>query len=246
MAANAWMSCHDLLWATPERLVNVFCRVQPEANADELRRLMNAARQLGLSSARLVCGLGFNPAIPDLLDVVSVAGFADYQALAQSRNTLFVADVYKQLSLDDVLAIYGRVREDARLLELMQYLMTSRLQNLERDIDSTVHAPTIERYRAEVRSVYRLGIAQLSFAEERLGRPDNGFRALVSEIQLIAETRLIPVGEIFFRADVLPEEKRKLVTRGLVPRNLVGERLNDPQVPAAERLLLERELRLMD
>lgn len=245
MSTPAWMTCHDLLWASPERLVNVFCRVRPEVEADEHRRLLGISQQIGISAARLVCGLGFNPAIPELSDVTSVAGFADYQALVQSRNNLFIADIYKQLSLEDILAIYGRVKEDRELLEYMQYLMTSRFATLENHIDGTVHAPTIERYRAEIRSIYRLGIAQLSFAEERLQRLDNGFRDLVSEVQLIAETRLIPVGEIFFRADILPEEKRKLILRGLVPENLILQRLNDTHINPVERAVLEQEIRLM-
>ena len=62
---------------------------------------------------------------------------------------------------------------------------------------------------------------------------------------MIAESKLIPVGDIFYRDGILPEEKRRLVMRGLVPQNLVEDRLLDQSISPQERKVLEEQLRAM-
>jgi hypothetical protein len=57
---------------------------------------------------------------------------------------------------------------------------------------------------------------------------------------------LIPVGEVFFRDSVLPEEKRRMIIKGLVPRDLIESRLEDDAVPPQERKVLEEQLQLLD
>jgi hypothetical protein len=52
----------------------------------------------------------------------------------------------------------------------------------------------------------------------------------------------MPVGDIFFRDTVLPEEKRKLLKRGLVPLDFVRARLEDKNITERERLVLEEHL----
>jgi hypothetical protein len=52
------------------------------------------------------------------------------------------------------------------------------------------------------------------------------------------------VGDIFFRDTVLPEEKRRLIVRGLVPRELIVARLAETDVPPQERKVLDEQLRL--
>jgi len=49
--------------------------------------------------------------------------------------------------------------------------------------------------------------------------------------------------EIFFRNTILPEEKRKLLKRGLVPIELVRSRLEDNTISVKERQVLEEHLR---
>ena len=62
----------------------------------------------------------------------------------------------------------------------------------------------------------------------------------------IVESRLIPVGDIFFRASILPEEKRRLIIRGLIPREIVEARLADAKISEQERYVLEDQLKLLD
>lgn len=234
----------EVLGSPAEGLVNIFHRVVPGKADTSAKRARQTSRQLGLSSARMTCALGFNPAIRDLDDVIIVAGFTSYEDLVNHRNAVFLQDVYRQLSIDDVLCIYVHVKHDPRILEVMQYLLAGRLHNIEHQIDSTVNSLTIERYKKEMRAIYSEGIAQIEFAEERLSNTDSGFRALINEVSIMVEARVIPVGDIFFRDTVLPEEKRKLIGKGYIPRELIVSRLEDEDLPEQERRMLEEQLRL--
>lgn len=209
-------------------------------------RTQQVAKNLGLTYAQLVCAVGFNEFIQDLSDVLAVMGFESYDALARERNQAFVSDIYQQLGIKDVLAIYQHVIRCLPLLEVIQHLLVRRLEKIEDRIEATVNSVVIERYKKEMRAIYNDGVAQIDFAEERLSKTHSGFRALLNEVALIVESRLIPVGDIFFRESILPEEKRRLIIRGLIPRELVESRLGDPGISPQERTVLEDQLKLQD
>ena len=208
-------------------------------------RTRHIAKSLGLTYAQLICALGFNARIQDLSDVLAVLGFESYDALAHERNLSFTSDIYQQLGIKDLLAIYLHVPRSRSLLEVIQHLLNKRLQNIEDRIEATVNSVVIERYKKEMRAIYNDGVAQIDFAEERLARPYNGYRALLGEVSLIVESRLIPIGDIFFRNNILPEEKRRLMMRGLIPRSLVESRLSDADLSAHERVVLQDQLKLL-
>jgi hypothetical protein len=235
----------NILAASGEDLLKILYKASQHAtsasaSANPARRL---ARQLGLTTKQLLCAVGFNRNIRDLPDVAAILGFASYDELAHRRNKVFTNDVYKDLKVRDVLAIYSNAKPDLQLLEIMQHLMRTRLQKIETRIDETVNSVFIERYKKEIRAIYGDGIAQVDFAEHRLQQTESGFRALLNEVGIIVEQRLIPIGDIFFRNTVLPEEKRRLIRNGLVPQALVEARLKDADVPPAERAMLEDQLR---
>ena len=203
------------------------------------------AQDLQLSSAQFTCALGFNDEIESLPDVIAIAGFEDYEKLANIRNDFFANDIYNRLGIRDVLRIYAHVASNAQNQQLMQYLMQRRLERIEARIEATVNSIVIERYKKEMRAIYNDGVAQIDFAEKRLADTHSGFRALLNEVSMIAESKLIPVGDIFYREGILPEEKRRLIMRGLVPLNLVEDRLLDQSISAQERKVLEEQLRAM-
>jgi hypothetical protein len=235
-------SFEEILNASAERLVNLFYRISVPEDDPRAKRLRKIARRLSLNSTELICALGFNSEIRDLTDVLSVLGFDAYDQLAKKRNELFVADIYDRLGIDDVLAIYAAIMDEPEMLEIMQYLLTTRLENIEKRIEATVNSLIIERYKKEMRAIYADGIAQIEFAESRLNRTDSGFRALVNEVAIITESKLIPVGDIFFRNSILPEEKRKLINKGLITDDLIRARLADPGIPDQERRMLEEHV----
>jgi len=209
-------------------------------------RARQMARNLGLSYAQLVCALGFNPHIRDLSDVLAVVGFDFYDKLAHERNLTFTNDIYQQLGVKDVLTVYQHVASDLQVLDVIQHLIQLRLQNIEKQIEATINSVFIERYKKEMRAIYNDGVAQIDFAEKRLQNTHSGFRALLNEVALIVESRLIPVGDLFFRDSILPEEKRRLIIRGLIPRNLIEARLADTSLSLREREVLEKQLKLLD
>ncbi|MCC7410849.1 MAG: hypothetical protein IT495_04360 [Gammaproteobacteria bacterium] len=232
----------ELLGASPERLVNIFY-AEGSAGGRRDERLARTARRLGLNRAQLICALGFNPAIGELADILSALGFADYEELARKRNEIFMADIYNRLAINDVLAIYATVRNDEAMVDVMQYLLRQRLENVEKRIEATVNSVIIERYKKEMRAIYNDGIARIDFAEARLNRTESGFRALVNEVNIITEAKIIPVGDIFFRNTVLPQEKRKLIVKGLIPDDLIRSRLADRSISEQERRMLEEFVR---
>ena len=229
----------DILSASQEQLVNLFYKLELNDREETEKKHMRIAKKLRLNPTQLICALGFNKGTRNLTEILTCLNFHSFEELAKKRNEYFINDIYKQLSLDNVLSIYSAVKDEVDTVQIMQYLLVSRLQNIETRIEQTVNSLTIEKYKAEMRAVYADGIAQIDFAEERLNPTNSGFRALLNEVSVIVDTKLIPVGDIFFRDSVLPEEKRKLLIKGLIPRDLIQSRLEDQTISRQERTMLE-------
>lgn len=235
----------DILNAGSEDLLKIFYRTSSTAERAGGASSNDLATRLKLKYGQLVCAVGFNPIIRDLPDITALIGFESYDALARERNEIFTKDIYQELGIRNTLAIYARVSRDHKMLDVMQYLLKARLETIEKRIEETVNSMIIERYKKEMKAIYNDGVAQMDFVEYRLSRIGSGFRALLNEVGLIVEHRLVPIGDIFFRDTILPEEKRRLIVRGQVPRELVEARLADEDVPEAERKLLEQQLRYL-
>lgn len=235
----------EILTSSGEGLLKLLYRSGNGANHTAASSAREYARNLGLTYAQMVCALGFNSNIKELPDVIEILGFPSYDALAHERNDFFASDVYDRLGIKDVLAIYLHVPNDMQMLAVMQYLITNRLKHIENRIEQTVNSIVIERYKKEMRAIYNDGVAQIEFAEDRLSKTHSGFRALLNEVVMIVDARLIPIGDIFFRDTVLPEEKRRLIVKGLIPRGLVEQRLAETSVSAQERQMLEEQLQLL-
>ena len=232
----------DIIAANQEELLQFFYKVkQDEVPLDD--RLNQAAMKLGLRTAQIVCAFGFNRHAREMPELLPYLGFLSYDELARARNDIFATDIYKHLTLDNVLNIYSIARSDPDSLQLLPYLLKRRLENIEGKIESTVNSLIIDKYKAEMRCVYNDGIANLEFAEERLSKKNSGFRALLNEVNIIIESKLIPAGEIFFRDSILPEEKRKMLNKGLIPAELIHSRLADKAVSADEKRILSDYLK---
>jgi hypothetical protein len=89
-----------------------------------------------------------------------------------------------------------------------------------------------------MRAIYSDGVVGIDFVENRLEKSDSGFRALLNEVTLIVENKIIPVGELFFRDTILPQEKRKLLSKGLIPNSLIETRLEDTNISDVEKKIL--------
>ena len=233
---------NEIIFANHEELMQYFFKLKNDKIAID-DRLAYAARTLGLRTAQIVCAFGFNRITKELPELLPILGFITYDEMAQERNDIFATDIYKYLTLDDVLSIYSAIKDDPDKMQLMEYLLKKRLANIESRIESTVNSIIIDKYKAEMRCIYNEGIANLEFAEERLNRNDSGFRALLNEVNIIIESKLIPAGEIFFRDRILPEEKRRLLNKGLIPKEWIQSRLEDEATTPEEKRILSDYLK---
>ena len=232
----------DILFATHEELMQFFYKLKNDGIPLD-NRLEHDGKVLGLRTAQIVCAFGFNSNTRDMPELLPYLGFLSYDELANARNDIFSSDIYKHVTLDNILSIYTVTRDNPDSLQLMHYLLKRRLENIEGKIESTVNSLIIDKYKAEMRCIYNDGIANLEFAEERLTKKNSGFRALLNEVVIIIESRLIPAGDIFFRDTILPEEKRKILNKGLIPKDLIQSRLADATVSPEEKSILNDYLR---
>lgn len=233
----------DILFESEEAILQRFYRFRAEGARPPVP-LEEIATGFKLRKEQLICAYGFNPVSRFLIEILPALGYATWNELVQERNNIFTTDIYKRLSVENVLKIYERVKTDPASLDVMQYLLRQRLEKIEGEIESTVNSMIIERYKSEMRAIYSSGIANIDFTEERLDRQDSGFRALLNEVSMIVESKIIPVGEIFFRNTILPQEKQRLLNKGLIPKELVQSRVNDPGISADERKILNDYLRM--
>ncbi len=232
-----------IISAEEEKLVQIFYKLQDDKAAQD-KKLAVLAKKLHLRADQIICAVGFNPNAQQLTEIIPILGFDTFEILAQKRNDIFTNDIYRRLTLDNMLNIYTVVKNSAEILQIMQYLLKKRLAKIEERIEETVNSLIIEKYKAEMRAIYNGGIANIDFAEERLNKSDSGFRALLNEVGIIIESKLIPAGDIFFRDSILPEEKRKLLNTGLIPRELITSRLEDKTIPKEEKRILHEHLQL--
>lgn len=236
-------SFRDILTSSAEDLISTIKAGEERSQYfNKEDKVDGLARELGLNTGQLICAIGFHPRFGQLPGIATLLGFDNTGDLIKKRNEVFCRDVYRKLSLDNVLTLYSVIKDTPEIVEDMQYLLENRLAGIETRIESTVNSTLIEKYKAEMRAIYMEGIAGIDFAENRLGKTDSGFRALLNEVVIITESKLIPAGNIFFRDNVLPEEKRKLLKRGLIPLDLVAARLEDAGITPREKKMLQEYL----
>ncbi|MBT7952673.1 MAG: hypothetical protein HN764_13675 [Gammaproteobacteria bacterium] len=233
----------EILCATEEELVQKFYKFRDDRSLPREEKLNAVAQKFVLRGAQLVCAVGFNPNAAQLTEILPIMGFDSFDDLVKQRNDIFTTDIYKKLTFENIIEIYNSIQNKAELQQIMQYLLKARLHNIEGKIEATVNTLIIEKYKGEMRAIYFDRIATIDFVEERLNKKDSGFRALLNEVAIIIESKLIPTGDIFFRDNIFPEEKRKLLNKGLIPIDLVESRVADKSISAEERKVLLEHLK---
>lgn len=220
-----------ILRYSEEQLLQLLYRFNVSNSAND-EKAESIAIRLKLQEAQLVCAIGFNASLPELTEIPPILGFANYDAFVNARNEYFTTDIYKLLTLDNILSIYASSKQ------ITECLLTSRLRSIEERIDETVNSLIIDKYKEEMRAIYSDEIVSIDFVEQRLEQSDSGFRALINEVSLIVESKIIPAGDIFFRDTILPQEKKKLLHKGLIPKTLIEMRMGDPNITAIEKKIL--------
>ena len=236
-------SFKEILRSSDVELLQLFYKYGDANKVDE-DRIESIAINLKLREAQLVCAVGFNKTLKTLPELPAILGFANHDSLINLRNEFFTTDIYKLLTLDNVLSIYSNIKDDVKNKQIMEYLLASRLETIEKRIEETVNSLIIEKYKEEMRAIYSDEIVSIDFVETRLDKSDSGFRALLNEVTLIVENKIIPAGDVFFRETILPQEKRKLLNKGLIPRELIEARLSDSNITDVEKKILYDHLKL--
>ena len=108
------VSFETLLHASSDELLAIFAATRATTTGDQDARREQIAQQLGVRVPQLICALGFNPAVPGLESVCRVLGYSSFAGLATARNYAFIHDVYRALSINNILEIYGTLAQLAR------------------------------------------------------------------------------------------------------------------------------------
>lgn len=230
-------SFKEILNSSEEELLQLLYKFNTSVENNE-HKAEAIAMKLKLREAQLVCAIGFNAVVRDCPEIPLMLGFGSYDALLNTRNEFFTTDIYKLISLDNILSIYAVVKNDVDNKQIIEYLLFNRLKSIEKRIDETVNSLIIDKYKEEMRAIYSDGVVGIDFVENRLEQADSGFRALLNEVTLIVEHKIIPVGELFFRDAILPQEKRKLLSKGLIPNSLIETRLEESNISDVEKKIL--------
>ena len=233
------ISFTELLTANDADLVKIFYKVKSDTSVDFIKNINSIATQLELNHSQLVCAIGFNKNIRDLTDIITVLGFKSYKVMIYRRNELFTTDTYQQLGIDNILDIYVARLEDEEILETLRELLPPRLQHIEADIEKTDDPGYIISYRMEIHSIYQSGIADKSFAEERIQKDIGKFRHIASELSEMINADIFPPSNFFFMETISPDEKRELIQQEHVSSDMVKNRLQNAKISADERDMLE-------
>ena len=235
----------QILNASPEDLVRLFYRIKQSTARGFVAKIDHTAAQLELNHSQLICALGFNKHLEELIDILSVLGFSSAKLLRYRRDELFIHDVYHQLSIDDVLDIYTFCMAEPTVLLEVQHLLQQRLSEIESAIKGLSNPNATISFKMELHVVYSSEIATGAFAEQRIMSKKNLKTATSmwhEEIRLIVENSVIPAGNLFFSEQLSPEEKLVLIESGEINISMIKNRMQNTTITAAERDMLEDHL----
>ncbi|HTT07624.1 MAG TPA: hypothetical protein VMH34_02385 [Gammaproteobacteria bacterium] len=229
----------EILTATPEKLVNFFYKIKPAPTSEFLVCIDWTATQLEVNHWQLVCSLGFNAHARDLTDIMALLGITSFKSLAIRRNELFATDAYEHLPIDNVLDIYTHAIHDAEFTKAIQETIPRRLELVEKSIGRSGNPALEISYRMEVHAIYNGALVGKEFADKRLSNAALGpCRLVAGEVDVIVDNNLLPAPNIFFMDSVMGEEKRGLVERALITKDMVKNRLTNTGISDEEQQVL--------
>lgn len=228
-----------LLTANDTMLVKIFYKFKADPNIDLIQNINNIAAKLRLNHAQLVCSIGFNKNIRDLTDIITILGFKSYKLMTYRRNELFTKDLYKDISVEDILDLYSERLEDEGILSTLREIILTRLTHIENTIEKSENPGLTMSYCLEMRSIYKSGIADKAFSESRLKSNISKYRILASEINEMIDENIFPPSNLFFMDDIGLDEKQLLIENKYIPHEMIKNRLQNTKISAEERELLE-------
>jgi hypothetical protein len=219
----------------------MFTRFPVERGLDPDRLQDRIAHHLGINRSQLICACGFNAHIIHLPRVLNVIGFSSFDALWSNRNFIFINDIYRALSIDNILSIYGTVGNRLNDYEMIPDLIASRLGSIEAQIEATINPIMLGSYKLDIRGIYENKLVDRELALARLDENYAVLRGLADEVGLLVRSGVLEVAEVFAHPGATVDEKARLVRDRLASVELVQSHLRG-SVPDVERHVLEREL----
>tara|TARA_R110002095_G_scaffold154095_1_gene133922 strand:+ start:517 stop:1254 length:738 start_codon:yes stop_codon:yes gene_type:complete len=220
-------SIESLLTASREDIGQMLASTRVAPQGDQNARRTRIAQSLGLNSAQLVCGFGFNRAIEGYTTAIHFLGFSSFDALASERNYVLIHDRYSNLSVNDILEIYRVLGSEVEQHALWSDLVSSRLITIESQLEETINPILIGGYKLEVRGVYEHHLASPAFVQLRLNPNYAVLRDIANECaNMLTSGSISP--EAFIRSNGLTaREKARMVTEGLLDPAVVEAYLSD-------------------
>ncbi|MGE0858520.1 MAG: hypothetical protein AB7I01_15740 [Gammaproteobacteria bacterium] len=232
-------SFETLLHASTEELLAIFSATRVQQGQDDDLKREAVAQQLGLRVPQLLCALGFNHALPAAESVCRTLGFGGVEGLLAARNYAFIHDVYRALSINNIVEIYaaiGRLQEPGT--DWSELVMT-RIANLEGQLEETINPILIGGYKLEIRAIYDNRLASPAFVRARLTPNHAVMRDIANENSLMLERGAIEPLAFLECAGLTYDEKRRAVFLGLIPPPVADHYIR--QIDSTEERLRFRE-----
>ena len=232
-------SFETLLHAGADELLAIFSATRSSAAMDSDVRREQVAQQLGLRVPQVLCGLGFNGAVPRLESVWRALGYSTIGALVAARNYAFIHDVYLALSINNIVEVYCALQGLAEPGTYWPELVLTRIANLESQLEETINPILIGGYKLEIRAIYDNRLAAQEFVRGRLTPSHAVMRDIANENALMLERGAIEPLAFLQSSGLSFDEKRRAVFLGLIPP-LVADRYIR-QIESQEERLRFRE-----
>lgn len=232
-------SFETLLHAAGDELLAIFAATRVGPLDDHDIRREQIAQQFGLRVPQLLCGLGFNAAVPAHEGICRALGFAALDGLIAARNYAFIHDVYRALSINNILEIYGGLSRLSEPGSNWSDLVLTRMGNLESQLEETINPILIGGYKLEIRAIYANRLASAEFVRGRLTPNHAVLRDIANENALMLERGAIEPLAFLQSPGLSNDEKRRVVFKGLIPPPIADHYIR--QIESTEERLLFRE-----
>ncbi len=210
-------SFETLLRASSDELLAIFSATRVGPLDDTGGRREQIAQQFGLRVPQLLCSIGFNSAVSERLDVCRALGFANYEGLIAERNYAFIHDVYRAVSINNVLEIYSVMNRLAAQGTSWSDLVLTRMNNIESQLEETINPILIGGYKLEIRAIYENHLASPEFVRGRLTPNHAVMRDVANENAIMLERGAIDPMAFLTSDGVSADEKRRAMFQGLIP-----------------------------
>ncbi len=218
-------SIETLLHGDREELGRILASTRVAPQGDQAARRTRIAQALGLNSAQLVCGFGFNAAIEDYGTAIHFLGFSSVEAMAGERNYTLVHDRYSDLSVSDILEIYAVLGADTKRRAMWSDLVSSRLLTIEAQLEETINPILIGDYKLEIRGVYENSLASPAFVQLRLDPNYAVMRDIANECANMLVSKSISPEDFIRSPGVGAGEKSRMISQGLLDKGIVDRYL---------------------